>query len=305
MMAPKGIILALHRLAHDVGNDPLNGLNVSLDEFRSCLDLLTANGFEIVSMGEAMARLERHGPTPKFAVLTFDDGYRDNHSILLPELSQRRIPVVVYVTTGFIDRSAPMWWYGVDRLLKAYGVVELDGRSYSDFSSLQDCINLGGQDGLYRNRALAALEARYSFDFRDITDMHAMDWSMVRDLAETGLVEIGAHGVSHVPLTRLSHEAARQELQASAERVREETGRTATHLAFPYGDRASVAARDVELAAALGFATAVTSVPGLVRSRDVNRHALRRVVLGGTGMVDRLRASLSGLTAEQPIVGRG
>jgi hypothetical protein len=61
--------------------------------------------------------------------------------------------------------------------------------------------------------------------------------------------------------------------------------------------------REVALARDCGFATAATSMPGLIRSNRINRHALRRVVLGGNGMVDRLRAALSGMVGEAPIVG--
>jgi peptidoglycan/xylan/chitin deacetylase (PgdA/CDA1 family) len=74
-----------------------------------------------------MARLDRPGAKAKFAVLTFDDGYRDNYDLLLPELARRRIPALVYLTTGFIDRTAPMWWYGIDALLKTHGAIAFNG----------------------------------------------------------------------------------------------------------------------------------------------------------------------------------
>ena len=301
IIAPKGVILALHRLRIDGDEDPLGGLNVGLKEFHQCLDLLGASGFEIVSMDEAMARLDRPGMKSKFAVLTFDDGYRDNYSLLLPQLAARNVPALIYVTTGFIDRTAPMWWYGIDALLTKHGAVAFNGEEIDDFALLNDTIIATDTKDL--PRLLGAVEKRYGIDFRDFADRHAMDWAMVREAAQSGLIAIGSHGVSHMPLSRLSPAQVRQEMQISSARIAEHTGHGPAHFAYPYGDRASVSVRDVALAHECGFATAATSIPGLVRSNRVNRHALRRIVLGGSGMVERLRAALSGMVGDAPLAG--
>lgn len=301
MIAPKGVILALHRLRADGEEDPLGGLNVGLREFQQCLDLLSSSGFEIVSMDEAMARLDRPGMKSKFAVLTFDDGYRDNYSLLLPQLAARNVPALIYLTTGFIDRTAPMWWYGIDALLKKHGAVAFNGEEIDDFAVLNDTIIATDTKDL--PRLLDAVEKRYGIDFRDFAERHAMDWAMVSDAAQSGLIAIGSHGISHMPLSRLSRAQARQEMQGSAARIAEHIGHPPAHFAFPYGDRTSVSMREVELARECGFATATTSIPGLVRSNRVNRHALRRIVLGGNGMVERLRAALSGMVGEAPLAG--
>jgi peptidoglycan/xylan/chitin deacetylase (PgdA/CDA1 family) len=301
ILSPKGIILALHRLKAEGADDTLGGLNVGVAEFRQCLDLLTDSGFEIVSLTEAMARLDRPGANAKFAVLTFDDGYRDNYDLLLPELTRRGIPALVYLTTGFIDRTAPMWWYGIDALLKTHGAIAFNGEEIDDFAALNDRIIATDTGDL--TRLLGVVEKRYGVDFRDFADAHAMDWRMVREAADSGLIEIGSHGISHMPLAHLSAAAAKQEMQLSTARIQQNIGRPVAHFAFPYGDRSSVGVREVALARDCGFATAATSIPGLVRSNRVNRHALRRIVLGGEGMAGRLRAALSGMVGDAPIAG--
>jgi len=297
IVAPKGVILALHRLRAEGVEDPLGGLNVGIAEFRHCLDLLDTHGFEIVSMTEAMARLARPGAKAKFAVLTFDDGYRDNYEVLLPELAGRQAPALIYLTTGFIDRIAPMWWYGIDALLRTHGAIAFNGEEIDDFAALNDRIIATATADL--PRLLGVVEKRYGIDFRDFTDAHAMDWAMVREAGDSGLVEIGSHGISHM----LAAAGVKQEMEASVARIREHTGRAVAHFAYPYGDRASVSAREIGLARDSGFATAATSIPGLIRSNRIDRHALRRIVLGGEGMVERLRAALSGMIGEAPIMG--
>jgi peptidoglycan/xylan/chitin deacetylase (PgdA/CDA1 family) len=55
-------------------------------------------------------RLDGGTPEPGLAVLSFDDGLLDNHSVALPILRSFDIPATVYVTTGLIGKSYP--WLG-------------------------------------------------------------------------------------------------------------------------------------------------------------------------------------------------
>jgi peptidoglycan/xylan/chitin deacetylase (PgdA/CDA1 family) len=40
-------------------------------------------------------------------VLTFDDGFRDFHDVVLPALIRHRLPAVLYLATGFVDAGDP------------------------------------------------------------------------------------------------------------------------------------------------------------------------------------------------------
>jgi len=68
------------------------------------------------------------------------------------------------------------------------------------------------------------------------------------------------------------------------------------HLSYPYGDRAASAAREFELAAELGFKTAVTARPGVLFSAHSKcMTALPRIVVDGNYQRMRyLRVLLSG-----------
>jgi peptidoglycan/xylan/chitin deacetylase (PgdA/CDA1 family) len=68
------------------------------------------------------------------------------------------------------------------------------------------------------------------------------------------------------------------------------------HLSYPYGDRAASAAREFELAAELGFKTAVTARPGVLFSAHGQRTtALPRIVVDGNYQRMRyIRVLLSG-----------
>ncbi|MGE5603988.1 MAG: polysaccharide deacetylase family protein, partial [Nitrososphaerales archaeon] len=48
-------------------------------------------------------------------VLTFDDGYRDNLALALPILRHYRVPMHIFVTTGFVNGQSVPW---VDRVAR-------------------------------------------------------------------------------------------------------------------------------------------------------------------------------------------
>ena len=109
----RGAILMFHRVraAGAVGFSPNSGLEITPDFLDSLLGRLRAQNFDIVDLDTAIARLGDARPDGRpFVALTFDDGYRDTADVALPILEKHAAPFAVYVTTGFADRSARMWW---------------------------------------------------------------------------------------------------------------------------------------------------------------------------------------------------
>ena len=106
----RSVVLGYHGVAECRRRDDLHFLLVSPARFVRQIDLLRAAGFRFVTMA-ALARMTDGGaPPPGYAAVTFDDGFRNNHTTALPILSERGIPATAYVTIGFIDGSSP--WIG-------------------------------------------------------------------------------------------------------------------------------------------------------------------------------------------------
>ena len=40
-------------------------------------------------------------------VLSFDDGYRDFHEVVVPMLVHRRLPAILYLATGLVSERSP------------------------------------------------------------------------------------------------------------------------------------------------------------------------------------------------------
>jgi peptidoglycan/xylan/chitin deacetylase (PgdA/CDA1 family) len=106
----RSVVLGYHGVAECRRRDDLHFLQVSPARFVMQIDLLRAAGFRFVTVA-ALAQIAQGGaPPPGYAAVTFDDGFRNNHTTALPILRARGIPATAYVTIGFIDGSSP--WIG-------------------------------------------------------------------------------------------------------------------------------------------------------------------------------------------------
>jgi peptidoglycan/xylan/chitin deacetylase (PgdA/CDA1 family) len=85
-----------------------------------------------------------------------------------------------------------------------------------------------------------------------------------------------------VRLTKVPEAQARSEMQMSASVIEAALGKRPRHLSYPVGDRTSAGPREFAIAQELGFATAVTTRPGVLfpEHRD-HLTALPRISLNG------------------------
>src|SRR5688572_5614648 len=59
--------------------------------------------FNVLSLGEACARIERGALPARAACITFDDGYADNEEVALPILKRLGLRATFFVSPGFCD----------------------------------------------------------------------------------------------------------------------------------------------------------------------------------------------------------
>jgi peptidoglycan/xylan/chitin deacetylase (PgdA/CDA1 family) len=109
-----------------------------------------------------------------------------------------------------------------------------------------------------------------------------MGWPELAELAADPLVTIGAHTVNHPMLAKLPEKAVRSEMDLSRSIIEAGLGIRPAHLSYPVGDRTSAGPREFEIAAELGFKTAVTTRPGVLFAEHSNHlTALPRISLNG------------------------
>jgi peptidoglycan/xylan/chitin deacetylase (PgdA/CDA1 family) len=92
-------ILMYHRVADTNDRDILT---VTPFSFAQQMMWLREEGWKVLPVREALLKLESGSLPPRAAVITFDDGYRDNFDEAYPILLHCGFPATVFPVTGFV-----------------------------------------------------------------------------------------------------------------------------------------------------------------------------------------------------------
>ncbi|MGL5114851.1 MAG: polysaccharide deacetylase family protein [Beijerinckiaceae bacterium] len=284
-----GAILMFHhvRPRSPKAFDPNRILEITPEFLDAVLGRVRERGYEIIAMDAVPERLRTQGRP--FVTLTFDDGYRDNAEHALPVLRRHAAPFTLYATTGFADATEPLWWRDVEHALAVLpevktstGVIRLgsDPQRRRAFDSVMASARVAPWE---QTRALiAALAGKAGLAPLAETARECLDWDALSALAADPLCTVGAHTVSHPLLARMDADAARREVHLSRVFLEERLGRPVRHLSYPVGDASAAGEREFALASTLGFATAVTTRPGVLFAGHADHlHALPRVSVNG------------------------
>lgn len=315
-----GAILMLHRVT--VASAKPLGINrhliVTPDFLDAAITEMKRLGYRFVTMDEALERLKTGRKLPRFATVTADDAYRDNLVEALPVLEKHDVPVTIYVSPGLTNRTSDLWWDVLEDVVTARQEVYLttpEGRVVIDCTTPARKVAANRQIHDYLTLDIPEEDQRTML--RDVAGIAGidwerpardtlMDWDEIRRIAAHPLVTIGAHTVNHYNLRRLSDEKAWYEIVDAARIIELETGLRPRHMAYPYGYESAVGEREVKLAEAAGYASAVTTRHGVLYPGHArNVHALPRISVNGRYQnVAHLRTMLSGVTTPLANSGR-
>lgn len=255
---------------HEMRADPKASFHIGTapETLDFALRRIAREGRDIVDLDEALARLKAPNPSP-FAVVTFDDGYRDNLQLALPILERHGAPATIYVPTQMLDRSINAWWLGLRTLFlerddveiapmaKRYRLVDFAARK-AGFEEVMAWI----WADFRRADCMAEVFAGAGLDLVDLVDRHALSEHELKHLAAHPLITIGGHTASHRALATLSHKVQYEELSSNKAFLEGLTDQEVAHLAYPYGRPAIQGTAEASVAREVGFRTAVTTDPG-------------------------------------------
>ena len=303
VLRPAGVVLLYHRVRAAERDPQL--LSVRPEVFESHVAMLRRRTalLPLVDLVEA-ATVSR---LPKRAVaITFDDGYADNLQYAKPILSGHGAPATVFAVSGAISQQTEFWWDTLERALldgAGRGHLELDLGNGVECWELDGAADdaqwsvLSTEDPTPRHRAYRELMSRVKalsparrravlgealrqlgVPEGPVAHTRPLTASELRELAEDGLVDIGAHSVSHPQLSSMSASEQRMEMTSSRTALESIIGRPVRAFAYPYGSRADYTNESAAEAAAAGFSIACANVPGTIRGR-LDRFQVPRVLV--------------------------
>lgn len=310
-LAPGPVILLYHRVA-TLESDP-QALAVTPERFAEHLEVLREHA-RLISLSELADRLGKGRPPRRAVAITFDDGYVDNLLHAKPLLERYASPATVFVSSGYVGRRMEFWWDELERVLLRPPILPealaLTIRGIEYDWSLQSTVPTGaGTDRksgewnvlhvadpgprhhVYRTltQLLRPLEhqerldclvrlAEWSDSGPDGRDgFRAVSKEELCRLAAGGLVDIGAHTITHPTLSAIPPEQQRIEIEWSKYELEEVLGREVTSFSYPFGNRGSYTAETVAAVREAGFVSACSNFPGRVRGSDL--YQLPRVLV--------------------------
>jgi peptidoglycan/xylan/chitin deacetylase (PgdA/CDA1 family) len=284
-----GVILMFHEVHDDDGYLRELGTGCTVSFLESVMVHLRRESWDVVTLDEALWRLEYGDPSRRFAALTFDDGYRDTLTRALPVLERHAAPFTVYIPAAAPTRELHSWWLGLRALFQKRDEITIPAMDATfecrDSESKVIAHNRANQwvhEDYLRAGQLDDTFRAYDISLASLNGAYLMDENELRTLARHPLVAIGAHTTSHLALKTLEAVAVRQEMTDGRLYLEDLLDRPILDFAYPYG---ACGDREFMLAAAAGFRTAVTTQYGPVfPAHRMIPHQLPRVGVTGTGM---------------------
>jgi peptidoglycan/xylan/chitin deacetylase (PgdA/CDA1 family) len=286
-----GVIYMLHRCA------PINTKNLFWNEHMKVSPEFLTNFLnehrkthEFISL-DAFCELERNKTKLKkpFAIMTFDDGYRDNYDYVLPIFDKLHIPFTIYVTNSFPDKNAFLWWYVLediiqknDRLLLSNGnkyICKSKEEKEETFLKLRSIILKFNQERLEED--FKTFFRDYIFDFSDYNEKMCLSWNMIKEMSKNTYCTIGAHTMNHKALNQLTNLELEYEILYGKKKLEEQIGKQIRHFAYPFGTNNEVGTREINFIHNYDFDTACLAFGGDVTSKNKDKpYELPRVFLG-------------------------
>ncbi|WP_249135162.1 polysaccharide deacetylase family protein [Bradyrhizobium sp. AUGA SZCCT0222] len=286
MFAGRAAILMFHEIQRDYRSELMSGTSVELFEY--LLKWLRQEGWEIVDLEACLERLATDPRPRRYAVLTFDDGYRDNVSTAVPILERNNAPFMVYVPTGAPTRTLQPWWLGLRELFRSRDTVTIDAMGIRfccpDLDKKASALRKVGEwvhEDYRRAAMLAPTFSRAGLSLSALNDAYFLDERELQSLAQHPLASIGGHTDSHPALAYLDALSARSEMVANRNYLEKLLQRPVRHFAYPYGTSGACGPREEHLAKEAGFSTAVTTRHGHVSDCKPNQFGLPRIGVGG------------------------
>ena len=290
---PRLTILFGHCL-EDPSNRFLPGdMKMREETLRRVVGWFQKRGYPVTNISTGLDQIARGTSA---VALSLDDGYKDNHTRVLPVLTELGASATVFLESRPLDERRVNWSHkyhwaisdsDTESFVRAYLAQSSDKLA---LEKLSRALEQGSERLAYRaklvfkydadpedrDRVIDGIFRAAGGDEQALCDELYMTWDDVRELRDWG-VELGGHTVSHPILARLDEAEALAEIGHCRERMVAELGEASGQtFAYPFGRRWDYDEGTQRAARQAGFAQAVNTHAG-ANSPSADRWQLARL----------------------------
>ena len=295
--SPEVLILLYHRVI-ELPSDP-HEMCVTPENFSQQLEFLQKY-YHPISLQQLICGFENRDLPPRAVVITFDDGYADNLHNAKPLLERFDIPAIFFLTAGYIGCDREFWWDDLERVLLLPGklpeslYLKINGTAHrwnlgkaADYSQAEcnehrSWISWEEDNPSYRHSLYQALyqllqplpEGERRIVLNDILQWagagptarpayRPLSEEEVYSLERGGVIEIGAHTMTHPLLSAFSADLQGDEILQSKTQLEALLNHPVTSFSYPYGGRNAYTMETVAKVQEAGFTSAFSNFAGL------------------------------------------
>lgn len=302
-----GHAIMFHRVYNEDKKIITGGLQVTTDYMEKVISYFKNNDIDIVSLDEFYKRLTGKGKSKRFVTFTFDDGYLDNLTHALPVFEKYDAPFSVFVCTGYLDKTAFLWWYLLEEIIFKQNRVKFcyNNQEYHLKTETEE-----EKRAAFGKMKTLILECTSLYDYNALMQLILKDSQVVpfalndklilsleqtKELSDHPLVTLGAHTLSHMALSAMSEEDVYKEIQESMVRLKEITGKKIDYFAYPYGTTVEAGEREFEIASKCNLKMAFTTQrKNISRKQSQNLFSIPRVGINPRMDIDHVDLYMSG-----------
>ena len=267
-----------HGIEHQIHDPFIQHLHYKADDFENFLKFFLEIGFEFISMDQLMVISKNRFRYKKpWIHLTFDDGYMNNKTIILPIIEKYNVPVTIFISTRQIQEQERFHTYKIKCALKftkqAVTTHELflyNAENHavlpSDNYTIQAIINVykyldtdqrNSFNAIINNLLSTEEWSYYNSRYQSDQPLSVND---LNQLASHPLVHIGSHGVNHLLFSTLSESEMRYEFEVSKKWLEDVCKKEITTFCYPNGTTKDFNALSRKFCGESGYQMAFTTV---------------------------------------------
>jgi poly-beta-1,6-N-acetyl-D-glucosamine N-deacetylase len=227
--------------------------------FESCVNWLSKNGFQFISINDLEKISRGEMEFPKGAVIiTADDGWQTNYDNIVPIAKKNKTPVTIFLNPGIVENGDAYWWSYV----AAANRQNIINQSAEYYKGLENDVRVQKIDELATQVKLKR---------------EALTVEQVKELSSINLLSMQSHTISHPILPKCSDEKLAKEITGSKKLIEEWTSKPVTHFAYPNGDYTP---REITSLAQSGYTMAFTTNQRYITPGDLkNPYTLPRLLI--------------------------
>ena len=287
------LVLAYHRVLPEPDPESypfdLGLISATPEEFDWQMKLVSRE-FDPISLSDVGSYVRGRFKLPRRpVVVTFDDGYADNHDHALPILQRYGMPATVFTAVGHIGTDNLMWHDWAAYLCLRARSGEIPSLNGPQMLSESDPI---ASRRKVAHRFLSYLKTRPHTELlstlADLRRQHAgailpdelalsrpLTWDQVRHMAASG-VEFGSHTTTHAILSRLDDQGLRAELVQSKAVLERELQMPCDSIAYPVGRTFAYTPKILAEVGLTGYRLGLAYNPGINWGHALDVFALQR-----------------------------